>query len=41
MTKTILIDIDGTILEHCGNLSTQILDNPTTLNGVKEKFIKR
>lgn len=36
--KTIIIDIDGTILHHFGSLSGQI-DNPAKiLDGVKEAF---
>jgi len=31
MKKTIFLDIDGCIFKHKGNLSTQILENPTIL----------
>lgn len=36
--KTIIIDIDGTILYHFGSLSKQISNDPKILTGVKETF---
>ena len=36
--KTIIIDIDGTILHHYGSLSGQIDFDPIILDGVKETF---
>lgn len=36
--KTIIIDIDGTIIHHFGSLSKQIDNNPKILDGVKETF---
>lgn len=38
MKKTIFIDIDGCIVKHKGNLSTQILEPPELLAGVLEKL---
>ena len=36
--KTVFIDIDGTVLKHNGDLSTQINSDCSVLNGVIEKF---
>lgn len=36
--KTIFIDIDGTVLRHNGDLSTQITTDCPALDGVVEKF---
>ena len=36
--KTVFIDIDGTVLRHNGDLSTQVLSDCTPLDGVVEKF---
>tara|TARA_Y100000310_G_scaffold308073_1_gene350799 strand:- start:2060 stop:2428 length:369 start_codon:yes stop_codon:yes gene_type:complete len=36
--KTIICDIDGTLLYHHGNAFTQFVDNPKLLPGVAEKF---
>jgi len=38
MKKTIFLDIDGCLIEHKGNLSTQILSKPTLLPGTIEKL---
>lgn len=38
MKKTLFIDIDGTLLKHKGNLSTQLLSSPDILPGVLEKL---
>ena len=38
MKKTIILDIDGCIFKHNGNLSTQILQTPELLPGVIEKL---
>lgn len=36
--KTIICDIDGTLIEHTGNLTKQICGHPPILKGVLEKF---
>jgi hypothetical protein len=36
--KTIFVDIDGTVLKHNGNLSSQITTSPSLLPGVIEAF---
>ena len=38
MKKTIFCDIDGCIFKHNGNLSSQMIQNPELLPGVREKF---
>lgn len=38
MKKTIFLDIDGCLIQHNGNLSTQILTPPILLPGVLEKL---
>jgi phosphatidate phosphatase PAH1 len=38
--KTIFLDIDGTILEHKGNLHRMITEPPVVLNNVIEKFLE-
>lgn len=38
MKKTLFIDIDGTLIKHNGNLSTQILNEPELLPDVLEKL---
>lgn len=40
MKKTIFLDIDGTLIKHKGNLTSQILDNAEILPGVIEKINK-
>jgi len=37
-TKTIICDIDGTLIKHHGNLSEQFLTSPEILPGVLEKI---
>jgi len=36
--KTIFIDIDGTVLRHNGDLTTQVVTNCDVLDGVVQKF---
>jgi histidinol phosphatase-like enzyme len=36
--KTIFLDIDGCLIKHQGNLSTQILNTPELLPGTLEKI---
>ena len=36
--KTIFIDIDGTVLRHNGDLSSQIISDCPALDGVQKKF---
>ena len=36
--KTIICDIDGTLIEHYGNAYQQLTRSPTLLPGVLEKF---
>jgi len=36
--KTILLDIDGTLVEHCGEITNQIKGTPTLLDGTLEKL---
>ena len=36
--KTLIIDIDGTLVEHCGEISRQITDPLTILKGTLEKL---
>jgi histidinol phosphatase-like enzyme len=38
--KTLFIDIDGTILEHKGNLHRMLTEKPRVLDGVIEKFLR-
>jgi mannose-6-phosphate isomerase len=38
MTKTIICDIDGTILNHKGDIYKNLLEKPEILNGVIEKL---
>jgi hypothetical protein len=38
MKKTIFIDIDGCLIEHRGNLTAEILCEPTVLPGVLDKL---
>jgi hydroxymethylpyrimidine pyrophosphatase-like HAD family hydrolase len=38
MPPTIILDIDGTILNHSGKLSGQFDENISVLPGVREKF---
>lgn len=39
-TKTLLLDIDGTLFKHGGDMTRQCTENPVLLPGVKEKFIE-
>lgn len=39
-SKTLLIDIDGTLIEHHGNHVDQTLKPPVILSGVMEKFLE-
>lgn len=36
--KTIITDIDGTLIKHCGDILKQHLIKPNLLSGVKEKL---
>ena len=36
--KTILLDIDGTLVEHCGEITNQIKETPILLDGTLEKL---
>ncbi len=36
--KTIILDIDGTLVEHCGEISKQITKTPNLLKGTIEKL---
>jgi hypothetical protein len=36
--KTLIVDIDGTLIWHSGNLHDQIKNPPRVLPGVREKF---
>lgn len=36
--KTILLDIDGTLVEHCGEITSQIKGTPFLLDGTLEKL---
>ena len=36
--KTIICDIDGTIFEHCGDITKQHILQPKMLPGVREKW---
>jgi hydroxymethylpyrimidine pyrophosphatase-like HAD family hydrolase len=36
--KTLIVDIDGTLIHHFGSLSAQIINAPKMLPGVREKF---
>jgi ribonucleotide monophosphatase NagD (HAD superfamily) len=36
--KTLIVDIDGTLIWHSGNLHDQIFNPPKVLPGVREKF---
>lgn len=36
--KTLIVDIDGTLIHHFGSLSAQIINPPKMLPGVREKF---
>jgi phosphoglycolate phosphatase-like HAD superfamily hydrolase len=36
--KTIILDIDGTLIEHCGEISQQFLKTPKLLIGTLEKL---
>jgi hypothetical protein len=36
--KTIFLDIDGTLIEHCGNISEQFTKTPKLLEGTLEKL---
>lgn len=36
--KTIFLDIDGTLIEHCENISQQFLSTPKLLDGTLEKL---
>jgi len=36
--KTLFIDIDGTLIEHTGNISNQFLSTPKLLDGTLEKL---
>jgi len=38
--KTIILDIDGTLVEHCGDISKQITKTPNLLKGTIEKLIE-
>jgi len=38
--KTIISDIDGTLIKHCGDCTKQHLIEPELLPGVKEKIIE-
>lgn len=38
--KTILIDIDGTILKHHQNLNKMVADEPELIDGTIEKFLE-
>ena len=38
MKKTLFLDIDGCLIKHNGNLSTQILSEPELLTGTLEKL---
>jgi hypothetical protein len=38
--KSIFLDIDGTIIKHCGNLCSQYLNEADVLPNVKEKLLE-
>lgn len=40
MPKTIISDIDGTLIKHCGDITQQHLITPQLLQGVKEKLME-
>jgi hypothetical protein len=40
MSRTIISDIDGTLIRHCGDITKQHLIVPELLDGVKEKLIE-
>ena len=40
MSKTVICDIDGTLIQHKGNCVKQLLDKPELLEGTLEKFIE-
>ena len=38
MTKTVFLDIDGTLIEHLGNMTHQLKKFPALLDGTLEKL---